>query len=295
MKKILLSGGIVVEQQYFVDTIPGAGEFALSQEVRTAVTSKVINGGRLLSLGFNTHFLGTVGKDTNGQLALKALEEFAFKTNLVKKTDKHRTGTVVVITNKNGESSITVNLAANLLTKAIKIDKFDAIYTATSLPLDTLYQLVSQKQPDQILLLDVPNKHQQLDLGKLDQVDFFIPNRHETELILKRKIVTPKDALQAAKAFFQIIPTNIIITLDKDGCVIVNNNLQEHLDPLSANPIDTTAAGDIFRGVFLNSYLHHPRKIIDALEKAVKISAKSTEIQGVDKSIEVAHELLMKK
>ena len=116
MKKILISGGIVLEHQFFVDRVPQINEVALSdQKFNFGLTSKVINAGRILAQNNHVSILGVVGKDADGKFALKELKKFGIKTNLVSSTNRDYTGQVIMQTDQAGTSATTVYLGANKL------------------------------------------------------------------------------------------------------------------------------------------------------------------------------------
>ena len=290
MAKILLGGGIVVERQYFVDTIAEADDFRLCSDFNLALTSKVINAGRMLSTHNQVYMLGTIGQDHDGEYALSELKKFKFNTGLIRKTDQLETGKVAVITNAQGVSANTVYLGANELTACpADLEKYDCFYLATSLPLDTLYQILETKPKGKPTLLDVPNKQEELDSTCFKYVDFLTPNRKEAELLTDMKINTVDQAFEAAKILQKFTKGTVVISLDIEGCVVVNSELKKFVPTPEHEPIDTTGAGDIFRGIFFNSFLK-TGEILPSAKKAVKLANESTLIKGVYHSIEAVIE-----
>ena len=289
MKKILISGGIVLEHQFFVDRVPQINEVALSdQKFNFGLTSKVINAGRILAQNNHVSILGVVGKDADGKFALKELKKFGIKTNLVSSTNRDYTGQVIMQTDQAGTSATTVYLGANklnLYSPKNNFKQFDAYYLATSMPLKTLYLALKNKADSVITFLDIPNKHQLLDWNKLNKLDFLTANRFEAELMLQTKIVTIDQAFAAAAELKNKIEGTVIISLDKDGCVIYNENIKTHIAAPHLTSLDSTGAGDILRGVFLNEYLKN-RAIVASAKKAIGIAAQSVKIKGVYNSIE---------
>jgi ribokinase len=91
----------------------------------------------------------------------------------------------------------------------------------------------------------------------LRNVAFVMPNRQEAELLLGTTIRSLADAQAAATQLRAFTAGTIIITLDQDGCVVLTPNKDQPV-PIATTPVaavDTTAAGDIFRGVFAHTYL----------------------------------------
>ena len=285
-KKILASGSIVIENQFFVENIPQLNEVALSnKKALPAAASKVVNGCRLLTKSNEVFLLSAIGKDDKGKKAIDLIKEYGFKTQLIQTTKNNSTGEVIVLTDNNGQSAITVYLGAGRHIKPEKkLNQYDAFYLDTSIPLQTLYYILKNKPQNKPCLLDLPNKHQQFDKKMLKYATFFIPNRFEAQLLLNSEIKSVKQAFGAAKKIQKFCPHNIIITLDEEGCIIVNQQTEQHIPACKTKVVDATGAGDIFRGTFFNQYLRNSN-ILESLELATKIAAYSVSIAGLDQSI----------
>lgn len=293
-KSIVVVGDAYAETQYFVEEIPSQSEFAIASSATSVYGSKTINASRVLArLKDKVSFVAHLGQDTDGENTIQALSDWGI-LSLVKCIEGEKTGKIVVITNKSGKSSITLFRGANqtLSQKAIsnleaEIIKHDAVYAATSLPLDSLYSLAEICRVNKIpLFVDVPNQHSSIDLSRLASVDFFAPNRQEAELLTIQKINTINDAKVAALLLRKSLKGTIILTLDKDGCVLLKagEDDPQHLTTSSVDSVDETAAGDIFRAVFFH-YVLQLKSIDDAVRKALDIATESTKIKGVDKTL----------
>lgn len=293
-KSIIVVGDAYAETQYFVEEIPSQSEFAIASSATSVYGSKTINASRILArLKNKVSFVAHLGQDTDGENTIQALSGWGI-LSLVKCVEGEKTGKIVVITNKSGKSSITLFRGANqtLSQKAIsnleaEIIKHDAVYAATCLPLDSLYSLAEICRVNKIpLFVDVPNQHSSLDLSQLASVDFFAPNRQEAELLTKQKINTIDDAKVAALLLRKSLKGTIILTLDKDGCVLLKagEDDPQHLAASLVESVDETAAGDIFRAVFFH-YVLQLKSIDDAVRKALDIATESTKIKGVDKTL----------
>jgi sugar/nucleoside kinase (ribokinase family) len=81
----------------------------------------------------------------------------------------------------------------------------------------------------------------------LKHVDYFFPSREEAYQLTKLR-----DPIQAARKIKANGPRVVIVTLDKEGCLVVGDGVEsfiklEHDEPV----VDTTGAGDAFCGGFL--------------------------------------------
>lgn len=292
MAKILTIGSISSEKQYVVDNIAGPNEVAYVRTARSLTSSKVINAGRVLLKRHSVSILSCVGNDSDGQVALTDLKKYGFKTDLVQQSKKHRTGEVLTIIDQMGQPSFTLYFGAtediqipNNLPNVLK--PFDFIYLETSLIPETLYTFIDMARSVNVsVLMDPPNRQQEIDKTKLQSIEFLIPNKQEAGLFLGRKIETVQEGLEAAEQMKQFCDGSVIITLDKDGCVVFEKNGKKpyHLPTEPVNVKDSTAAGDIFRAVLLDNYLRS-RNIKHSVQVGLEFATESVAFEGVDQSI----------
>ncbi len=262
----------------------------MATEINSLTSSKAINAGRMMVCSAEVHMFGCVGAGLDGERAISDLKNYRIKPTYVTSTSKAKTGEVVVMTDLSGDSAFTVFMGANLYSdiNVIKnISQFNYIYTASSMDLKKLYKLISFALKSKVrIFLDFPNQQREFDRKYLKNIGFVVPNRHEAELLLGVRIKVINDALSAVKKLKKFTSGNAVITLDKDGAVFMGAESTEakHIPTKKVNTVDTTASGDILRGVLLSEYLKS-NNLEAAIRKAVEIATKSCEIKGVDNSI----------
>lgn len=295
MAKILVIGDIYFETQYFIEDIPDAKQVSIASETTNNAGSKTINAARVMAgLGNEVSFIGRVGMDNLAELALTDLQSKGIDTTLVNKLANYPTGQLVVQTNKDGNSAVTLSFGANkaftgedLENFKVVVKEYDLVYAATNLPLDYLYQVVSICNEANVLsFLDVPNQHRDIDLTKLKGATFIAPNREEAGLLLNTTITTIEDANGAINKIAEKTKANVIITLDKDGVVFISKDQTSpiHITAKQVDVVDSTAAGDIFRAVFVSAYLKS-KNIESSLKVALETATESTRYKGVNNTI----------
>jgi ribokinase len=91
-------------------------------------------------------------------------------------------------------------------------------------------------------------KHTDLENNEaLSDVDYFFPSREEAYQLTKLR-----DPLKAARKIREHGPKVVIVTLDKDGCLVVSDNVEQFIKlENDQSVVDTTGAGDAFCGGFL--------------------------------------------
>ena len=294
MTKILLAGEICAEKQYLMDSVPQVKEVSFVNSVNTLTSSKIINAGRILASSNSVSMFGVIGDDNNGKQAISDLERYGIDTKLVYTTSESPTAEVLVLTNKDGQSAIVLNLnAINFFdeSKLQNLSDYEYLYMATSMKLDQMYKMIDRANKDKVkVFLDFPNQQKEFDKEKLKTVDFVVPNRQEAELLLDVKITTIDEALEAVTKLKSFTDGIAIITLDTDGCVVFDKE-PKHYPTEIITTVDATGSGDIFRGVFLSEYIK-TNDVDQSIKKALQLATESVKYQGVDKSIERINESL---
>lgn len=301
MATILSAGSILIERQYFVDHIPQIGQVSIATKSNTLVSGKVINAARILTLHNKVYFAGTVGMDENGNAALVQLKNYGFYIDFINQTTNDKTGEVVVTVDSTGNPAITLFLGASKIRPADSVYKelvknLDFIYTETS-SLDSCYKLIQVATENKVpIFLDVPNHQVEFDKNYLKNVAFLAPNREEAELLLGSHIISIEQALQAATELKKYTNGNVIVSLDKDGCVVFEAGSAKpyHVETKKIVIKDATGAGDIFRAVLLNQYIK-TRNLRKSIDDAIFIASASTQMVGVDASIAASRQMLQKR
>jgi sugar/nucleoside kinase (ribokinase family) len=86
----------------------------------------------------------------------------------------------------------------------------------------------------------------------LTHIDYFFPSREEAYQLTKLR-----DPLKAARKIREQGPEVVVVTLDSDGCLLVDGKTEKFIKLSSIDPVvDTTGAGDAFCGGFLFAVLN---------------------------------------
>ena len=220
--------------------------------------------------GTDTHFIGKVGRDRMGQLAIDDLDEEHVAHDLIE-SDANLTGSVAVFVDHTGERSMvsghgadfyllpselpgaTIASARHLHLTAWSFftdpPRTAARSAATiakdagaTLSLDPgSFQMISEMGADQFLSVTT-------DLG----VDVFFPNKEEGAVLTGEE---EPDAIAAALG--EIYPdAMIVLKLDADGALVRRGGASTPVPPVGTDRlVDATGAGDSFAGAFLARWL----------------------------------------
>ncbi len=275
--KFVVIGSINTDLVINTDRVPKIGETISGKGFSTNCGGKGANQAvAVAKLGGEVSFIGAVGKDANGDIALQNFEKNGIETSAVERTDVN-TG-VAVITVCNGDNSIILDAGANgEVTKEI-IDKnmdvikaADAVIMQLEIPMETVLYAAKRAREVGVKVVLNPAPIQKLPEELLSNTDIIILNETETEVLTK---VYP-DTDETRKKCMDILKGlgigQVIITLGGDGSVYNDGDELVHQKAFPANVVDTTAAGDTFIGAFC-------LKMNEGLKKAVTFATAASSI-----------------
>ncbi len=243
--------------------------------------------------GLPTHFVGKIGRDRMGQLAVENLDGEGVGHHLVE-SDANLTGSVAVFVDHTGERSMVSGPGADFyllpselprgiiagathlhLTawsfftdpprSAARAAAFAARSAGASLSFDPgSFQMISEMGVEQFLAVTQ-------DLG----IDIFLPNKEEGGVLTGCK--EPEDIARELDVLYP--SALVILKLDADGALVWQDGTPHHIPPATNKLVDATGAGDSFAGGFLAKFLTGS-SAVDAARFATRISAWVIEHPG---------------
>ncbi|WGY47290.1 MULTISPECIES: aminoimidazole riboside kinase [unclassified Vibrio] len=251
-------------------------------------------------LGGNTAFFGRVGKDPFGQFLAQTLQSEGVNIDHLHFDPLHRTSTVVVDLDDDGERSFTfmVKPSADQFLQTEDIPDFRAgeWLHVCSIALanepsrsSTLAAMKKMKQAGGFISFD-PNLREEVwnDPSELINVVMQavaladVAKFSEQELMQLTRTASIEDGLQALRSYD--LPLTVI-TQGAKGALVVTAEGQQLLSGKAVKPVDTTGAGDAFVGGLLATLAQHEQwqtepSIHEAVQSANGCGALATTEKG---------------
>jgi sugar/nucleoside kinase (ribokinase family) len=218
------------------------------------------------SLGLPSTFLGTIGTDSWAQILENDLRKFNVDTNYLNKVDGPPAICVSVV-NHQGDRKFYSYRGVN---EQFPITSFpnSLLKRHHCLHLSGYSFQDPNSQKIGIKLIGSAVNHglyvsldpsylfsKNLDIKNneiLPNLDFFFPDREEAY-----QLTHINDPIKAAHLIKEHGPKVVIITLDKEGCLVLGEDVQEFVKLRGIEDVsDTTGAGDAFCGGFLMGVLN---------------------------------------
>lgn len=240
--------------------------------------------------GMEVTFIGAVGEDIHGEILQREMEERGIHLSLKRRYD-HRTGSILLFIDEEGERSMITDRGAsmNLTANDLKEDLFReaqhlhmtgySFFGGESMVETALYALELAQSYDLTISID-PSSYALLKefgvrrfLSYTSSCDFIFPNIDEGRLITGYD--KEEEILRALRDSYPIP----ILKLGPMGVLYEEEDgLHRVLAPIITTE-DTTGAGDAFAAGFLSSYLreHDKRR---SCEDGVKLASSAVERRG---------------
>ena len=290
MTSICVLGNFVADNSFYADQLPTKGQTLFGNGYLVGPGGKGSNQAiAAVRLGSKVSFLGKVGDDSNGQMAIELYKKNQIDPKTVFISKDIPTGVAGIMINKlDGTNAIIVYPGASMEITIEEVNQFSNILSnckvfLTQLEIKkevTLHSLKIAKKGSAITILN-PAPAIKIEDNFFKYIDFFTPNETEAEFYVGKKIETYEQAKEAGEYFLKKGVKNSIITLGEKGIYFSNQDDSFSLPALNlkGKVVDTTGAGDSFNGA-LASGLEKGMKIKECLNYAIKASGISTTKKG---------------
>ncbi|MEJ5228864.1 MAG: ribokinase [Pseudothermotoga sp.] len=280
-----------------VDLVLTVKEFTKPGETQPCLSFERFAGGKganqavaCKKLGGEVIFLTCVGNDGNGdfsynELAKAKVEEYAIRTQLPN-------GFAMIEITLNGENRIIIYPGSNaaltpelLREHAEELLKAQMLLLQNEISFSTTFEAAKLFKENERLVIFDPAPAQNIDLSILQYVDFVTPN--ETELFILTGSKIPEEG---AKILLERGCKNVIVKMGDKGCLLIGELGTMRVKAFKVNPVDSTAAGDIFNAAFA-VHFEKTRNLEEALIFANAAAAISVTRKGAQSSIPTRDEV----
>jgi len=256
VKTVLVVGSSNTDMIIRVPRIPRPGETVLGGEFAMAAGGKGANQAVAAArAGAAVVFVACVGEDVFGKKALEGFAADGIDTRFVRRVPGAPSGIALITVDGRGENSISVASGANARLEAADIQvageafaSADIVLLQLESPLGTVEaaaRLAAERGAPVVLN---PAPARELDDRLLRLASILTPNEHEAQLLTGLPIADERGAREAARRLRERGPAAVVITLGERGVYASAEGFEGAVPAFNADPVDTTAAGDVFNG-----------------------------------------------
>lgn len=295
---VLVVGSSNTDMIIQVDRIPQPGETVLGGDFVTVCGGKGANqAAGAASAGGKVAFIGCVGGDAFGRMALASLSAHGIDTKHVVRDPSSPSGVAMIVVAKNGQNSIAVAPGANGRLSPADVRKARDVFRHASVvllqletPLETVAAAAALAATGGARVILNPAPAQALPASLLKGIYLLTPNEVETQLLTGVKVNSEAAAARAAGKLLSRGIQNAIITMGARGAFVAGAGLRRFIPGHKVKAVDATGAGDMFNGA-LAVAIAEGKTLLEAAMFANAAGAISVTRPGAQASAPGRHEI----
>ncbi|MHC4739815.1 MAG: ribokinase [Planctomycetota bacterium] len=290
--KITVVGSSNMDLVVKSERIPVTGETILGGDFVMVPGGKGANQAVAAArLGADVFFIAKLGDDIFGSQSLTNFKKVGINTAYVTQTKQAPSGVALINIDNNGHNIIIVAPGANgiLSPEDVKqaepdIASSGALVAQLEIPLKTVEFAAEIAHKHNVPFILDPAPARQLSAKLLSIVDVLTPNETEAQILTGIEVKDKDSAVTASKKMLESGIKAVILTMGAAGFLLAEAGQTEFVPAKKVNPVDSTAAGDVFTGS-LATGLAAGKTLLDAALFANHAAALSVTKIGAQSSI----------
>lgn len=260
------NGGVLVVGSVNADLFVNVRRLPMQGETLKGSGGEVLPGGKganqavaAARMGGQVNFAGVFGNDGHGRMLRETMHEAGVNTDL-SQTSAGPSGQAVILLEPDGKNSIVLVPGANADWPArLPSDLSQAISQAScvmlqrEIPEQMNIQVAQCAKANGVsVFMDVGGEDGPLPPALLECIDFCCPNEAELQLLTGMPTETPQQIVDAVKRLQALGVQRVLVTLGEAGSMVFledGTTFEQGVIPVD-RVVDTTGAGDCFRGAF---------------------------------------------
>jgi ribokinase len=298
-KPIVVVGSINLDLVAHTDHIPVAGETVQGSGFEMHPGGKGANQAVAVArLGYPVKMIGKLGSDAPGQQLRAHLKSAGVGLECVGQSEGV-SGVAMIVVAADGDNCIVVTPGANADVTPEFVDLHaDVIRDAgvvlaqLEIPVDTVQRVAALCSAHHVPLILDPAPAQTLPEDLLKRVTWFTPNETEAAFYAADALGRAAEANSSvmAQRLLQRGPAGVLLKMGSRGAYLATKRMEEQLDAIEVNAVDTTAAGDAFNGAFAVGLLLG-KTSLESARFAIAAAALSVTRAGAQPSMPVLKEV----
>jgi len=204
-------------------------------------------------LGSESYFVGIIGDDKLGEIAIDLYAQEGVNTQYLKKSKEMATGVGFIILNPQGHNGIILDMSANKLMDAAfvnqaeqQISMSDVVMSVLEIPVVAAGHAMQLGRKHQVRTILNPAPAAELSDEILWNVDIITPNETELRILLALSPDDPSPTEELGRRLQARGAKTVVVTMGGRGSLILSDGEQFQVPSVDVDVVDTTGAGDAF-------------------------------------------------
>jgi len=259
--KVTVVGSFLVGLTLRAERFPAPGETVIAGDFDRGPGGKGSNQAvQAARLGADVEFVGAIGDDDFGEMAVKLFAFEGIGTSYLRRTTELNTGLGFIILDRRGENRILIDPGAtgsfsvdDLGAARDRIDSSDVVITQLEIPVETAAAAMEAAHQAGATTILNPAPARELPPAMLSDIDVLTPNQVEARMLAGLDAQDPRDDLDVCGLLLDRGVRCVILTRGAKGATMVRRDGHEHVEPFRVSVVDSTGAGDAFNGALAAS------------------------------------------
>nr|WP_314871893.1 ribokinase [uncultured Pseudomonas sp.] len=257
--KVVVVGSLNMDLVARAERLPRAGETLTGEGFFTVPGGKGANQTVAVArLGASVAMIGNVGDDAYGQQLLQALQVESVDCQAVATCEGVSSGVALIVVDAASQNAIVVIPGANGLLSAESVQRADSLLQAADIVICQLevpqatvaWTLARARELGKTVILNPAPATGPLPADWFAHIDYLAPNESEAQALTGIAVTDKDSARRAAEQLLAFGVGKVIVTLGREGALLVSAQGCQHYPATPVQALDTTAAGDTFIGGF---------------------------------------------
>lgn len=246
--KVAVIGSNMVDLTSYITRMPVIGETLEAPSFSMGCGGKGANQAVAAArCGAEVLMITKVGDDAFADNTIRNFKAHGIDTRYVQKVPEMSSGVAPIFVDESGKNSILIIKGANNCLKPENVDaaeedlvKCQMIILQLEIQLETVYHAIDfgKKHGIPVLLNPAPAT-KELDIGKVCDCTFFMPNETELSILTDLPVDTDEEVLAAADVLIRKGLENVIVTLGGRGSMLVTAEGHELVPAYKVDAVDT--------------------------------------------------------